>query len=114
VAWSPSSLLNAARVSFDDIEAYAYISGGELILRLEYELLVIRVPSVFGYEDLAAYVSRLGGDAFKCKRGLGFTLPSVAGLKIAFHARIIHREKESIYIAVEPRGVAGREKPPLC
>ncbi len=113
--WSPSTLLEALRTSFDDIEAYAYLSGGDVILRAEYELLVIRVPVELGYEDFAVYLDKLGGSVYVCSRGMGFVLPTAAGPRLAFHARRIHVSGRNAYIAVEPRGVVSREeRPPLC
>lgn len=113
--WSPSTLLEALRASFDDIEAYAYMSGGDLVLRSEYEVLVIRVPRSLGYEDLEVYLDRLGASLYRCSRGLGFILPTMSGPRLAFHARIIHRDRNGTYIAVEPRGVVSRgSRPRLC
>jgi hypothetical protein len=113
--WSPSTLLEALRVSFDDIEAYAYMSGGDLVLRSEYEVLVIRIPRSLGYDDMEAYLDKLGASVYRCSRGLGFILPTVSGPRIAFHARIIHRDRHGTYIAIEPRGVVTRgERPRLC
>lgn len=113
--WSPSTLLEALRVSFDDIEAYAYMNGGDLVLRSEYEVLVIRVPNIYDYSDFEAYLDKLGASVYRCSRGLGFILPTVSGPRIAFHARVIHRDRTGTYIAVEPRGVVARgERPRLC
>ncbi len=113
--WSPSTLLEALRTSFDDIEAYAYMNGGDLVLRSEYEVIVIRVPAGLGYRDFMSYLEKLGASVYPCSRGLGFILPTVSGPRIAFHARMIHREAGSVYIAVEPRGVVTRgERPRLC
>lgn len=113
--WSPSTLLEALHTSFDDIESFAYINGGDLVFRSEYELLVIRVPGGIGYADLEAYIERLGGSVYPCRRGLGFILPTMQGPRIAYHARIIHRERGSTYLAIEPRGVVHRgERPSLC
>lgn len=114
-SWSPSTLLEALRTSFDDIEAYAYMNGGELILRSEYELIIIRVPSSLIYWDLEAYLYKLGAQVYDCRRGIGFILPTASGPRLVFHARIIHRENGKAYIAIEPRGVVNRgEKPKLC
>ena len=113
--WSPSTLLEALRASFDDIEAYAYMSGGDLVLRSEYEVMVIRVPRSLGYEDLEVYLDRLGASLYRCSRGLGFILPTMSGPRLAFHARIIHRDRNGTYIAVEPRGVVAKgSRPRLC
>ncbi|KSW11462.1 hypothetical protein CF15_00995 [Pyrodictium occultum] len=114
-SWSPSTLLEALRTSFDDLEAYAYINGGDLVLRSEYEVLVIRVPGSLVYWDLEAYLYKLGAQVYECRRGLGFILPTSSGPRLVFHARMIHRENGMAYIAIEPRGVAARgERPRLC
>lgn len=113
--WSPSTLLEALSTSFDDLEAYAYMNGGDLILRSEYELLILRVPSALTYSDLEAYVERLGGSVYPCRRGLGIILPTISGPRLAFHARIIHREAGNTYLAIEPRGVVSKgRRPSLC
>lgn len=106
--WTPSSLLEALSMSFDDLEAYAYINGGDVILRQEYELLILKIPSYLSRRDFAVYVNNLGGTAFICKNGLGFILPTVTGIMISFYSQVIHTEKNYKYMAIEPLGIVNR------
>jgi hypothetical protein len=95
-------------MSFDDLEAYAYINGGDVILRQEYELLILKIPSYLSRRDFAVYISNLGGTAFICRNGLGFVLPTITGIMISFYSQVIHTEKNYKYIAIEPLGIVNR------
>ncbi len=102
--WSPGLLLQALRNLFDDLEAFVAIRGGSVVLRLEYELLILSVPG-FSYESLEQYLHGLGATVYRCRKGLGAIVPSTGGTRVAIHARVIHREGLKAYVAFEPRGL---------
>ncbi|ABM80453.1 hypothetical protein [Hyperthermus butylicus] len=109
-AVNPSELLEALRLGFDDMEAYAYMAGGDVVLRVEYELLVLRVPRHLLYWDLTAYLRRLGSEVAQCGHTIYFTY-NAYGLRIVYQARIIHIHRGNAYLAVAPRHVG---KMPRC
>ncbi|BEP18428.1 hypothetical protein PYJP_17800 [Pyrofollis japonicus] len=98
-------VFESIRLLFDDIEAYAYMSRGEVILRLEYELILIRVPTGYGLRDLASYLFKLGAHIYRKRRGIDFALDVDEENWVVFHAETIHVERGQAYIAIEPRRI---------
>lgn len=104
-----SEVMESLRMFFDDIEAYAYMSNGEVILRLEYEVMVIRVPSRLGLRDLASYLFRLGAQVYRNRRYLDIVIQVNLGTWLALRAATIHAENNWAYIAIEPRKILSEE-----
>ena len=104
-----SEVMESMRMFFDDIEAYTYMSNGEVILRLEYELIVIRIPAELGLRDLASYLFRLGAQVYRNSRGLDIVIQVNPETWLALRAATIHLDNGWAYIAIEPRKILSEE-----
>ena len=106
-----SEVMESMRMFFDDIEAYTYMSNGEVILRLEYELIVIRVPARLGLRDIASYLFNLGAQVYRNRRGLDIVIRVNTNTWLALRAATIHLENGWAYIAIEPRKILNEDTP---
>ena len=104
-----SEVMESMRMFFDDIEAYTYMSNGEVILRLEYELIVIRIPVKLGLRDLASYLFKLGAQVYRNRRGLDIVIQVNPETWLALRAATIHVDNGWAYIAIEPRKILSEE-----
>jgi hypothetical protein len=91
------------RLGFDDIEAYAYMTGGTLILRLDPRLIIVKLPKMVVHWDLIGYLEKIGATIRHTeKRGrIRFTYEAL-GCQVDFIASIIYRYGDSVYLAVAP------------
>ena len=99
---SPQHVPEVIKLGFDELEAYAYMAGGEPILRIEYKLLVIRLPLYAVRWDFIGYLRKLGAQIIsRKKREITFTYEAL-GVEVKFRGGIIHRYGDNVYLAFVP------------
>ena len=94
--------MRTIRSFFDLVEEFAQIYDGSTVLRSEYEVLVVKVPSGVGLEGLAAYLLDMEVTPYRRGHSLYTLVDAGDEFIVAFRAAVIHREPGYHYIAVEP------------
>jgi len=102
---TPSEIV---RLSFDDIEAYAYMTGGSLILRLDPNIIIVKLPSIVVRWDFIGYLDKIGATVRRISRGRIYFTYEAMGCKVNLIASIIHRYADSVYVAVTPYSKGSR------
>jgi hypothetical protein len=90
------------RLGFDDIEAYAYMTGGTLILRLDPNLIIVKLPKMVVRWDFIGYLEKIGAEVKRVERRRIYFTYEALGYQVDFVASPIFRYADSVYLAVTP------------
>ncbi len=95
--------LEVVALGFDDIEAYAYMVGGDVIVRLNGKLLIVKLPKPVVKWDLIGYLEKIAADILEVRnRKIVFTYEAF-NCKVELLLSTIYQHGGFLYVAVTPR-----------